>query len=183
MNRDPLRLQALLAALWLTVFTQQPVLPATICDGSSSQERAGMPVVMDDASATSGKRYMFFYSDSNSVCLATSEDGARFTPAGVVLKASQAFAEGENVVEASIGEPSVAWRDRQFVMSFYRIGTDASGEVIDAGIAKATSPDGIKWTVAPSAQVSVQIVGHNTHADGLIERLKRLANAYSESAM
>lgn len=161
------------------------------------------PTVVINPNASPDRRFMLWYSGSNerglrsnglaesNIGVAFSADGQHFervsaaespyqTP-GLAMSVIEAFPENAEVVEGCLGEPRVTLRDGKYSMSFYKIGNNASGQLLSAGIARAISSDGIKWTLECAPCVTVQVVGTHSTNSGLVERLKQLANAYYEA--
>jgi len=165
----------------------------------------GAPVIVANPAGAKERKFLLWYAGSNqttvrpngmaatSIGLAYSADGRKFqrisaaespcSVEGMVLTATQTFPDSADVTEGCLGQPSIVYREGVFSMSFYKVGADASGKILGAGIARAVSSDGIKWNLSVSAPVTVQLVGKSAATSTLVERLKQLANAYSEASM
>lgn len=168
-------------------------------------EIVGKPAIVMNPKAPRAKRFMMWYAGKNnrtlrpngicetSIGLAFSADGRNFkrinagnspySVEGLVLTAADAFSDSKDVVEGCLGQPNVTFDGGKFALSFYKVGCGASGQILGAGISTATSQDGVNWQIEAASPVTVNIVGKNTTAGPLVERLKQLADAYYESSM
>jgi hypothetical protein len=105
--------------------------------------------------------------------IAYSADGRSFKRAGVVLG-------GEGM---SYGEPRLMLADGEFELSYFRVKTGAGGIVEQAGLGTAVSTDGVKWDVRNDSPVTVEVVGKTPPTAKLVQRLRQLVDAYSESPL
>jgi hypothetical protein len=163
------------------------------------------PIVIQNEHAAPERRYMMWYSGAcdstagsgasatTSIGLAFSADGRTFTrlPAsespcgveGLVFSGDSAFEGNRAIVQGSVGEPRITLIEGKYTMSFFRVGSNLSGIVEAAGLAHATSEDGIKWTMQTGEPVTVELVGKTTRTPALVHRLRQLVDAYSECPM
>jgi hypothetical protein len=188
---------------------EQPVFQANAADSASWDHSAiASPVVLLNPDGDQARRFMLWYSGSNSerpvtdtasgapstsLGLAFSADGKNFfrLPAdespylkeGLVLTADRAFPRAMGIAGGSLGEPKVSLSDGMYTLSFYRVGTDQEGTVKVAGLGAAISADGVNWTLDASPPVTVEIVGKTTTTPALVQRLRQLVDAYSECPM
>lgn len=160
------------------------------------------PTIVYSQTASPDRRFMMWYVGKNdrmrhkdqfnqtNIGLAISGDGLTFkrlsatespySSEGLVLIGKGAFPEAEMVSEGCLADPHVSCNVDAFELTFSKVGRTASGALTAAGISQAQSNDGVHWSVDNQAALSLECVGSNPSASTIINRLKRLATAYSE---
>ncbi len=149
---------------------QTPALTASSEAGAWDRTHAAAPTVIHNPSAPADRRYLMLYAgaagafpfpgyafDHTSIGAAFSADGVTFTrvsaaasphgTAGLVLTGLQAYPGSTG---ALVADPELALVDGIYHVWFssFACSGPSCGTVTNAGIAHATSADGVTWTIA-----------------------------------